>query len=356
MVALSLVSALLAGLVGGFVGYVAADNSGGSDLDPQVALGTSSVDDVKRSRGSVARVAADVLPTVVSILARNGARGATGSGFVIRSDGYILTNNHVIAGADSGNITVTFVDGSEAKARIVGRTSTYDLAVLRVDRQRLPTSHLGNSDSLVVGDPVVAVGSPLGLSGTVTTGIVSALDRPVTAGDTTGDVSFISAIQTDAAINPGNSGGPLVDARGRVVGINSSIATLSGGGDAGNIGLGFAIPINQARRIAEEIIATGVASYPIVGINLDVAFGGKGARVLPQAEGTRIPVTPGGPADDAGIAPGDVITAVDDEPVDTYEEFVVSIRTFQPGDTVTLTVQRGGQELEFDVTLGSTEG
>lgn len=356
VISLSLVSALLAGAVGGFIGYSAANDSPGSDLDPSVSLNTSGLGDTTRPAGSVARVAADVLPTVVSILVRSGARGASGSGFVIRADGYILTNNHVIAGGDGGDIIVTFADGSESDARVVGRTSTYDLAVLRVDRKRLPTSALGNSDSLAVGDPVIAVGSPLGLSGTVTTGIVSALDRPVTAGDTTGDVSFISAIQTDAAINPGNSGGPLVDARGRVVGINSSIATLSAGGDAGNIGLGFAIPINQARRIAEEVIATGVAQYPIVGVNLDLAFAGTGARILDRAQGNRSPLTPGGPAERAGLQPADVITAVDGEPVDSYEEFVVSIRTFQPGDTVTLTVQRAGQELEFDVTLGSTQG
>jgi putative serine protease PepD len=356
VVALALVSAVLAGMVGGFVGYLAA-NDGGGDLDPDVALGTLPADSGQRSKGSVARVAADVLPTVVSILVRNGARGASGSGFVVREDGYILTNNHVVAGADAeGGITVTFADGTEVDARVVGQTPTYDLAVLKVDKSSLPTSRLGNSDSLVVGDLVIAVGSPLGLSGTVTTGIVSALDRPVTAGDSAGDVSFISAIQTDAAINPGNSGGPLVDGRGRVVGINSSIATLSSGRVAGNIGLGFAIPINQARRIAEEIIATGVARYPIVGVNLDVAYTGDGARILPNSQGNRVPLTPDGPAEAAGLQPGDVITAVDDDVVDTYEEFVVAIRTREPGDTVTLTVERDGDEFRVDVTLGSTEG
>ncbi|HVQ88015.1 MAG TPA: PDZ domain-containing protein, partial [Actinomycetes bacterium] len=159
-----------------------------------------------------------------------------------------------------------------------------------------------------------------------------------------------------AAINPGNSGGPLVDGRGRVVGINSSIATLSRSRLAGNIGLGFAIPINQAARIAEELIRTGVAHYPIVGVNLDIAYSGLGARILPAPSSSGEPVTPGGPADEAGLEPGDVIVAVDGEPVDTFEEFVVSIRTRSPGDTVTLDVKRDGESLSFDVVLGSTEG
>ena len=357
VIALSLVPALVAGVLGGFVGYLAAGGRPGSDLDPDVSLSTSPVEGPQRARRSVAGIAADVLPTVVSILVRSGARGASGSGFVIREDGYILTNNHVIGGAlDGGDITVTFADGTDADARVVGQTQTYDLAVLKVDRRRLPTSRLGNSSSLVVGDPVIAVGSPLGLSGTVTTGIVSALERPVSAGDGGNDVSFISAIQTDAAINPGNSGGPLVDGQGRVVGINSSIATLTGGRVAGNIGLGFAIPIDQARRIAEEIISTGAARYPIVGVNLDVTYPGPGARILPATDGSRVPITPGGPADEAGIEAGDVIRAVDGDRVDTYEEFVVAIRTRAPGDTVTLDVERAGTTLRFDVTLGSTEG
>ena len=357
VVAISLACGLLAGIVGGVVGYSVADRDASNDLDPGVALNTTPTEGLGRPSGSVARVAADVLPTVVSILVRSAGRGASGSGFIIRADGYILTNNHVIAGAENGGeITVTFIDGTDAEARIVGSTGTYDLAVLKVDRDRLPTAALGNSDSLVVGDAVIAVGSPLGLSGTVTTGIVSALDRPVRTGDDTGDVSFISAVQTDAAINPGNSGGPLVDRRGRVVGINSSIATLSRSRLAGNIGLGFAIPINQARRIAEELIRSGVARYPIVGVNLDVTYGGPGARILSAADGNRVPITPGGPAEDAGLEPGDVITAVDGETVDTYEEFVVAIRTREPGDHVTLEVERDGDVLSVDVTLGSTEG
>jgi putative serine protease PepD len=358
-VVLVAVVGVLAGLLGGVVGYVAADRADTRLTDPGTSLGRMPVENLARDRGSVAGIAAAVLPTVVSISATDvSGSGGTGSGFVIRDDGYLLTNNHVIASAaGGGTIDVTFSDGTSSRARIVGRTPTYDLAVLRVKVKDLPTATLGNSDSLVVGDPVVAVGSPLGLSGTVTTGIVSALDRPVTAGDTAGDVSYISAIQTDAAINPGNSGGPLVDARGRVVGVNSAIASLgASGGQAGSIGLGFAIPINQARRIAEELIADGTAEYPIVGVNLDLTYPGPGARILPAPVDGREPLVAGGPAALAGLQPGDVIVAVDGRPVATYEEFVVAIRTFLPGDEVTLSVRRDGDTRDFTVTLQASEG
>ena len=216
-------------------------------------LVTAPAEAIGRPANSIAGVASQVLPSVVSLTVTGSAGSGTGSGFVIREDGYILTNNHVVAGAaNGGRIVVTFADETSMRAEIVGRTPVYDLAVVKVDAGSLPVATLGNSDSLVVGDPVLAIGSPLGLSGTVTSGIISALDRPVTAGDAAGDLSFISAIQTDAAINPGNSGGPLVDLKGRVVGVNSSIATLSQGvSQAGSIGLGFAIPISQAARIAE---------------------------------------------------------------------------------------------------------
>ncbi len=349
---------VLAGLLGGVVGYVAADRADSRLTDPGTSLGRTPVENLARDRGSVAGIAAAVLPTVVSISATDATgSGGTGSGFVVRGDGYLLTNNHVIAAAArGGTIEVTFSDGTSTRAKIVGRTPTYDLAVLRVRVKDLPTATLGNSDSLVVGDPVVAVGSPLGLSGTVTTGIVSALDRPVTAGDTAGDVSYISAIQTDAAINPGNSGGPLVDARGRVVGVNSAIASLGTGGQAGSIGLGFAIPINQARRIAEELIADGTAEYPIVGVNLDLTYPGPGARILPAPVDGREPLVAGGPAALAGLRPGDVIVEVDGQPVATYEEFVVAIRTFLPGDEVTLSVRRDGDTRDFTVTLQASEG
>ena len=352
---LLLVAGLVGGTVGGALGYVAAVQDQG---DRKLGLVTAPAEAIGRPANSIAGVASQVLPSVVSLTVTGSAGSGTGSGFVIREDGYILTNNHVVAGAaNGGRIVVTFADETSMRAEIVGRTPVYDLAVVKVDAGSLPVATLGNSDSLVVGDPVLAIGSPLGLSGTVTSGIISALDRPVTAGDAAGDLSFISAIQTDAAINPGNSGGPLVDLKGRVVGVNSSIATLSQGvSQAGSIGLGFTIPISQAARIAEELVETGTAVYPIVGVNLDLQYAGTGARILLERSGPGAPVLPGGPADDAGLLPGDVVTEIDGQAVTGYEEFVVEIRARQPGDTVTLTVQRDGREFEVDVELDSTEG
>jgi len=351
---------LLAGLLGGVVGFVAAQSRQSVLIDPgRATLAQVSDPSVSRRPGSVAGIAAAVLPSVVSIkaVAANG-QGGTGSGFVVRSDGYILTNNHVIAAAGQhGRITVTFNDGKSAIASVVGSTTTYDLAVLKVPARGAAPAALGDSDSLVVGDPVIAIGSPLGLSGTVTQGIVSALDRPVTAGEGNADVSYFSAIQTDAAINPGNSGGPLVDRHGRVIGVNSAIATLGGGaGQSGNIGLGFAIPINQARRIADELIAHGHAATPVVGVNLDLSYSGPGARILPRTVNGSAPIVPGGPAALAGLRPGDVITAVDGHPVATYQDFVVQIRSHAPGDTLTLTVRRGGQTQDYSVTLQAAQG
>jgi putative serine protease PepD len=218
------------------------------------------------------------------------------------------------------------------------------LAVLNVDRSNLPVVVLGSSDAVLVGDTAVAVGSPLGLSGTVTAGIVSALDRPVTAGGQD-DTSFINAIQTDAAINPGNSGGPLLNANGEVVGVNSAIATLGGalGGQIGSIGLGFAIPIDTAKRIADEIIATGSAQTPGIGVSIENGSGG--ARV--------VDVSAGGPADDAGLQEGDIITEVNGEPVADTTELIVAIRDNAVGDTVTLTIQRSGSQQQVEITLGA---
>jgi len=349
-----LVAALVVGLVGGALaaaGVLWADQR--SDTIPGVVLPVAPAGDEPAS--GVTAIADAVLPTVVSLEVRGSGQGATGSGFVVRPDGYIVTNNHVVSSAaEGGSISVTFADGAQVPARIVGRSSTYDLAVVKVDRQDLPTAPLGDSDLLRVGDPVVAVGSPLGLTGTVTTGIVSALDRPVTTSDA-GEASYISAIQTDAAINPGNSGGPLVDSRGRVVGITSAIATLGTGESSGSIGLGFAIPVTQAKAIVEQLIDDGEAQYPVVGVLLDLTYRGPGAKVQ-RASASRDAVTPGGAADAAGVEPGDVIVAVDGEPVETYEEFVVLIRSRAPGDVVTLQVKRGSEQVTLDVTLGGAVG
>jgi putative serine protease PepD len=332
--------ALVASTVGGGVGYLLADRA--DDRQSVSAnLGAPPSEQVQRPPDSIAGIADLVLPSVVSIQAGR----ATGSGFVVQADGYILTNNHVVEGAaPSGNLAVRFQDDKVKPATIVGRSLTYDLAVLKVDGGGLKAVTFGNSDQVVVGDPVVAVGSPLGLEGTVTSGIVSALNRPVTAGEQ-GIESFVSAIQTDAAINPGNSGGPLTDGSGRVIGVNSSIATLGSSNGEGSIGLGFAIPINQGRRVAEQLIEDGFATYPILGVVPDPASVVNGAQVLR--------LTSGAPAEGAGIQPGDVIIGVDDNRVNDAAELIVQIRAKDPGQEVKIRYERGGKELETTVRLGS---
>jgi len=345
VIALAVVAGLVAGLFGGLLGASVqgllanggALTTGSVDLLPQ-----TSSDQPELQPGSVAAIADEALPTVVSLAVSGNSGQATGSGFILRSDGYILTNNHVIAGgADGGRITVVFADGSEEKGTIVGRSESYDLGVVKVERRGLRVAPLGNSEAVRVGDPVIAIGSPLGLNGTVTTGIISALNRPVTAGGQ-GEQSFISAVQTDAAINPGNSGGPLLDSEGRVIGVNSAIATVAGAtrSEAGSIGLGFAIPINQAKRISEEIIADGTSDTPVIGVSLDPQYSGTGAKVRE--------VTPGGPSQ-GKLDPGDVITSVNGERVQDATELIIAIRTRAPGDEIKLGVQNGG---EVTVTLG----
>lgn len=355
----ALAMAVLAGAVGGAVGFSAAEN-GGSLFDIHARLSTvKSV--VERGPNSVAALAARIIPSVVSITTTTPNGGGTGSGFVLRSDGYILTNNHVVAdaiGSDgtqmAGVLKVQLSDGRTVDGQIVGRDPSYDLAVVKVAVTGLTALALGDSDKIQVGDPVIAVGSPLGLSGTVTTGIISAKNRAVTTSGSTGPSnSFINALQTDAAINPGNSGGPLVDATGAVIGVNSAIASLGSafGGQSGSIGLGFAIPINQARRTAEELIRTGVSSHPIIGVSLDATYEGTGARIATTAGS----VTAGSPAAKAGLQPGDVIVALDGQRVANADELIVAIRAHAPGDQVVLTYVRGtSAEVKVTLTLGGS--
>lgn len=355
---LTIVVSLLLGVVGGVGGGVVADRLFGSDhwgdhagLPPVVSGGGDELT-------GVAAVADAVLPSVVSIEVTTGASRSSGSGFVLRADGYILTNNHVVADATGGApIVVLFADGSEETAEVVGQTTQYDLAVLHVDREGLVPLVLGDSDEVVVGQSVVAIGAPLGLEGTVTTGIVSALNRPVVAGSET-DSAFINAIQTDAAINPGNSGGPLVDSSGEVIGITSAIAQPPGTLQAsGNIGLGFAIPSNQARRTAEELLETGRATYPVIGALVDPYYEGEGVQVATEAQGGQEPVTPGGPAEAAGLKAGDVIVAIDGRPVTDADELIVAIRARAPGDAVILTVRSAdGSEQDIRVVLDEVVG
>ncbi len=335
--------AITAGTIGGGVGYMIARETVPAASTTTEIVAAAALPSAEP--GTIAEIAARVQPAVVQLNVTSDAGDGTGSGFVISDDGYIITNNHVAGPAgQGGSIEVSFSDGSTATGTLVGANPGYDIAVVKVDRTGLTTVPLGSSDALSVGDSVIAVGSPLGLTGTVTTGIVSALNRPVTAGGE-GETAFINAIQTDAAINPGNSGGPLLDGTGAVIGVNSAIATtgVEAGGQAGSIGLGFAIPIDTAKRLVDEIVKTGTSSTPIIGVELDMAFAGPGAQIGA--------VTSGSPAELAGLQQGDLVTAVDGSPIADATQLIVTIRSEAPGDTVTLTVERNGSVTEVPVTL-----
>ncbi|MFC5177447.1 S1C family serine protease [Nocardioides taihuensis] len=353
--------ALLLGVVGGVVGGAVFErvSNGGDGL---FAGGLDDVDTVSEAplpagNGSVAAVARELLPSTVQISAWYDGQqgGATGSGFVLDKQGHVITNNHVVEAAaeNDGPIEVVDQDGNRYDAEVVGRSPVYDLAVLSVPKARgMRPASLGESEVLRVGDSVVAIGSPLGLSSTVTAGIVSALDRPVTTGDSANDSSYINAVQTDAAINPGNSGGPLVDLQGRVVGVNSAIATTGGsfsGEQSGNIGVGFAIPIEQVKITADQILKTGEARYPVIGAKVRTGdTSGDGARIDEVVSGT--------PADEAGLQEDDLVTAVEGDRVTDGIALIVAIRTHQPGETIEFTVVRDGQERTVDITLGAEVG
>ncbi|MFF7519485.1 S1C family serine protease [Streptomyces pseudovenezuelae] len=359
----ALLLALVAGGTGGVVGAYLERNGVGGDV---VELPQAEEEPAGRDPGTVAGIAARALPSVVTLHVRGAEESGTGTGFVLDERGHILTNNHVVepAGADGG-ISVTFHSGDTAEATVVGRDSGYDLAVVEVKGVGgLRPMPLGNSDSVQVGDPVVAIGAPFDLEGTVTSGIISAKERPITAGGQSGDgsdVSYVDALQTDAPINPGNSGGPLLDSRARVIGINSAIRSAddgvgSGSGQAGSIGLGFAIPVNQAKRVAEELINTGRATHPVIGVTLDMAYTGDGARVGTKGSGGGPAVTVGGPGYRAGLRAGDVVTAVDGRRVHSGDELIVRTRAHRPGDRLRLTLERAGKELTVSLTLGSASG
>ncbi|WP_234469010.1 S1C family serine protease, partial [Streptomyces sp. MBT62] len=355
-----LVLALVSGGVGGVVGaYLERDGVGGDVVLPQAGVESGG-----RAVGSVAGIAARALPSVVTLHVTGDEESGTGTGIVLDTRGHILTNNHVVqpAGSD-GEISVSFSGGRTARAKVVGHDTGYDLAVVRVSGVRgLRPMPLGNSDNVRVGDPVVAIGAPFGLDNTVTSGIISAKDRPITAGGDAADgsdVSYVDALQTDAPINPGNSGGPLLDAQGRVVGINSAIrsaddGTDTGDGQAGSIGLGFAIPVNQAKRVAEELINTGKATHPVIGVTLDMDYTGDGARIATKGGDGDPAVTAGGPGAQAGLRAGDVITEVDGERVHSGDELIVRTRAHRPGDRLRLTLRRDGKDLTVSLVLGSS--
>ncbi|SDL60095.1 putative serine protease PepD [Corynebacterium mycetoides] len=349
-VAVALVTSLLAGAG---AGYVAGKSAGGSAsayvneaLDAQPATNPDPAPE-----GSVEEVAATVLPAVVSITV-TGPRGrAEGSGSIISGDGYVLTNHHVIAEGENGaGISVTLNDGSTHPATYVASDVNTDVGVLKIEGvDNLPVIRFGDSDELQVGQEVVAVGSPLGFSATVTSGIISALNRPVRASQGGGESSLMDGIQTDAAINPGNSGGPLVDMNGNLVGMNSVIASMSSGpkGGAGSIGLGFAIPSNFAQRVAKQLIETGESRQPMLGVQVSIVDPTRGAAVAA--------VEPGSPADQAGLKPGDVITRLNDRPIDSADALIAATRSRDFGETVTLQVQSEGSDSprSVDVTLSS---
>ena len=318
-----------------------AGSSGCSTSRTSLTLGAPTID--------VTSIASLVTPSVVSIKVTSTAGSGTGSGVIYKSDkavSYIITNNHVIESAvTTGTILVELLNGDTISAQIVGRDAAYDIAVIKVNKGNLPTVTIGNSSSIRVGESVVAIGSPLGLASTVTSGIISALNRPVTTG-TVGAESFVNAIQTDAAINPGNSGGALLDSQGRIIGVNSAIATLSSGGTSGSIGLGFSIPINEAKRVIDELIATGKSTRPVLGIFFDTTYTGTGAKILR--------LSPGEGAEKAGIPAGSIITAIDGVKIADQVGAIVKIRSYAPGSAITVTVELpSGGSKSFNVTLGS---
>ena len=298
------------------------------------AKGRSAID-IGATGANVKSIAQLVSPSVVSIEVNSLGGSGTGSGSIYRSNSdisYIITNNHVIsAAASGGKIDVELNNGDVYPAIIVGRNSEYDLAVISIKKGNLPEIPTGDSASISIGDPVIAFGSPLGLSGTVTSGIVSALNRPVTTGSANAE-SYMDAIQTDAAINPGNSGGPLVDSQGRIIGVNSAIATLGATATStGNIGLGFSIPFNQAKRIANELIATGKSNKPIIGVTFDTAYTGVGAKIYL--------ITAGKAAERAGMQVGSIVKTIDGFKISDAISAIVRIRSHAPGDSVTVTAE-----------------
>ena len=351
-VVLALMVGLAAGGVGGVVGYqLAGTGSGVINALDQPAVGALPAANLPG--GSVEQVAQKVTPSVVQLRIRGPQVDGDGSGIVLSTDGLILTNNHVVAPAVAGGELVAVLqDGRSAPVEIVGRAPSFDVAVVRArGLDGLIPAQLGSSSDVRVGQEVVAIGSPLGLSGTVTSGIVSALDRPVRAGgEGSGQDTVLDAIQTDAAINPGNSGGPLTDMQGRVIGINTAIASLGvGNGQAGSIGLGFAIPIDQARRIANELARTGQATQAILGVSVPAGRPEDGAAVIQQ-------VVPGGAAAGAGIQPGELITKVNKRVIGSGDALVAAIRSHAPGSQVDIAVKNAaGATRQVQVTLGSQQ-
>jgi putative serine protease PepD len=357
LIAVAAATAVLGGLAGG--GAVALFDNGNSTAATAsgITIEGSSAPTAATQSGTVEAAAATAMKSVVTLSVRGSQEAGTGSGIVIRSDGYILTNEHVTAvAAGGGSITVAFSDGRTATATLIGADKATDLAVVKVNLTGLTAATFADSDAVKVGQTVVAVGSPLGLNGTVTEGIVSALHRPTTGASDNSAV--IDALQTDAAINPGNSGGALVDLAGRVVGINQSIATAGSGGggfgqqgsSTGNIGIGFAIPSDTAARIAQQLISTGKATHALLGVQTQTATSADQQTAIGA---TIASVQSGGAAASAGVKAGDVVTKVNDRLIGQSDDLAATIRSFAPGTKITLTILRGTATQTVTVTLGS---
>ena len=348
--------ALVLGIAGGAIGALLVRSDSGTGTTDVIAVQKRQAAPLPADNQSIASVAQKVLPSTVQIVAEYDGKdqGATGSGFVLDDRGHIITNNHVVAQADADNGPIEIIDqdGNHSKAKVIGRSTVYDVAVLDAPKTKgLKPVSIGSAQQMRVGETVVAIGSPLGLSATVTSGIVSAVNRPVTTGEGANDNSYINAVQTDAAINPGNSGGPLANLQGQVVGVNSAIASLGSqvsNDQGGNIGVGFAIPMEQVQVTAAQILRTGKAQYPIMGANV------QGTAKLDGAEVKSI--TPGLPAASSDLKVGDIIRKIDGKPVTGSIDLVVAIRTHAAGQQVTLTVQRGSKTLEIKVGLRSKTG
>ena len=342
----ALVTALLAGGLGGTLGFVFAQRTGVVGGHPLIGGGGGTAPaNLQRPPDSLAATVQKVLPSVVTVRAAASGGTSLGSGFIVSADGYVVTNDHVIEGR-TGNATVTFSDASVATAKLIGSDPESDVAVLKVERNNLAPVQFGDSDQVVVGDGVLAVGSPLALTNTVTYGIVSALDRPLEADEPNGPTRrYYAGIQTDAAINHGNSGGPLVDISGRVIGINAVIRSASDTESGGNIGLGFAIPINQAKRIAQDIIDIGHARRTVIGAQLSSSYQSPNGGVEIAS------VAAGGPAANAGLQPGDVVTKFQGVPLDQSGDLIALVRKYPPGASVKVDYQRGGALRTAQVTL-----